>query len=150
MTIANKANLLIFVQMLVKERLDFIFVDITHLLRRDDNLVSVSIATFGRKLVDAVEVGDSVIEYTKLLQLVDSDYLARVMRQALVTLLYCGWSATTSLIRSEQAILLTGSLAALQDLHRGCRTNTLSYWVVGILSQRFKVSYLEARIKSGY
>lgn len=64
----------------MEEGLDFLFVDIAHLLRRNNNLIPVPISSVQREFVDAINVGDLMVVNAKLLQLFDGHLFARVVR----------------------------------------------------------------------
>jgi hypothetical protein len=84
---SNVADLLILVKMLIEEHFDLVLVDIAHLLRRDDDLVAVLVATLLCHLVHTIELGKTVIEDAQLLQSVDIDLAPRIVGQPLVTLI---------------------------------------------------------------
>jgi hypothetical protein len=86
LTPSNIANLLIFVQVLVEEHLDLVLVHITHLLGRDDDLVAVLVSSVGGQLVDAVDVGEVVVEHAQLAQLIRVESAAGIVRETLVAL----------------------------------------------------------------
>ena len=80
-------DLLVLVQMLVEEGLDLGLVHVTHLFRGHGDLVPVLIPPLRSELVDALELGDSLVDDTQLGERLDVDGRARVVREALVALL---------------------------------------------------------------
>lgn len=86
LTVEDVSNLLVFMKVLVEERLHFVFVDIAHFLWRDCDLVSVLVAPFFGNGVDIVYCRAAVVNYTKITQIVSVDHFSRIVILALVTL----------------------------------------------------------------
>lgn len=63
-SIDNVSDLLVFVQMLVEERLDFVFVHLAHRLGGDGDLVAVLVAPLAGELVNVLDGGASSVEDT--------------------------------------------------------------------------------------
>lgn len=84
--IEDISNLLIFMKMLVEEHFHLVLVDITHLLWRDCNFISVLVAALFGNCVDLVYRRTAIIQYTEIAQIVGIDEFPRVVIIALVTL----------------------------------------------------------------
>lgn len=61
LAVADVADLLVFMQVLVEEGLDLVLVDRPHLLWRDKDLVSVLVASFFRQFVHAGDFRNAVV-----------------------------------------------------------------------------------------
>ena len=61
LAVADVANLLVLVKVLVEEGLDLFLVDCAHLFRRDKDLVTVSVASFLGEFVHAIEFGYAIV-----------------------------------------------------------------------------------------
>ena len=86
LSVTNVSNLLVLMQMLREEHLDFVLVRITHLFRRDDDLVSVLVASLGCYGVHIVDVGAVVVVHAEGGEVGCVDWASGVVRSALVTL----------------------------------------------------------------
>ena len=68
--IQNVPDLLVLVQVLAKESLDFLFVNVAHLLRADSNLISVLVVARRSDLVNTSDFGNVMIDDAQLFQIV--------------------------------------------------------------------------------
>ena len=75
--------------MLCEERLDLVFVDGTHLLWGDSDLIPVPITPLASKLVHPLDIWEAVVDNAKRVQVIDTDCVARIVRQTLVALFIC-------------------------------------------------------------
>lgn len=72
--------------MLVKKLLNFAFIDIAHLLRRNYNLIAILVASRNRQLVDIFNIGVMKAVDPDFHQVFDVNRVPRIMRKTLVTL----------------------------------------------------------------
>lgn len=86
LTTADISNLLVFVQVLVEERLDFLLVHIAHLLGGHEDFVAVLVSSIRCKLIDVLEIREMVVMYSEAAKVFDADLFAGVMLEALVAL----------------------------------------------------------------
>lgn len=87
-TIANVPDLLVLVQVLVEELAHLRLVDGPHLLGRDDDLVPVLVAALRRQGVYALDIWEPEVKDADLFKLRDCHFLAGVVGEALVTLIF--------------------------------------------------------------
>jgi hypothetical protein len=80
------SNLFVFVKMLVEEHLHLHFIDVSHLLRRDCNFISVLVTSFSGNRVYIIYRRASIVDDTEVTQVTTIDGFPRVMVVALVTL----------------------------------------------------------------
>lgn len=119
----NVPDLLILVQMFVEEHLDLLLVGVTHLLGRDENLVTILIPALSCQLVNAIKVGKIMIKDAKFSQVINRDCATGVMRQALVALRaqwlrQRAWSTTSNLLPDSPASCRTYTPSFCDDLQR--------------------------------
>jgi hypothetical protein len=74
-------------EVLVEEHLDLLLVDLAHLLGGDGDDVAVLVASLGGELVDICNIRESVIENSKLGQVILGNLSTRVVKFALVNAL---------------------------------------------------------------
>lgn len=86
LSIANVPNLLVLMQMLTKERLHLLLVDVAHGLRRDADFVAVLVATFSGQGVDEVDGWAVAVEDADGLEVGLGDGATGVVGLALVAL----------------------------------------------------------------
>jgi hypothetical protein len=85
-TIQNITNLLILVQMLVEETLHLLFINVTHFLGRNGDLIPVLVVALLGKRLDFRVRADVMIDYAKVGEVGWVDRTPRVVGEALVTL----------------------------------------------------------------
>lgn len=81
------ANLLILMQMLGEEGLDFLLVDIAHRFRGHDNLVAVLVFALPRQLIDGFDRRAVAVEQAETAEMGHVDGAARVVGEALIALI---------------------------------------------------------------
>lgn len=87
LAVADVADLLVLVEMLVEEHADLALVNIAHLGRGHGDLVAVLIVPLASQRIHAGQFWDAVVQHAELPQLLLVDVLARVVWQALIALL---------------------------------------------------------------
>lgn len=84
--IPDVSDLLVLMQMLMKERFDLLLIDIPHLLWRHGNHIAVLVATLAGQPVNVGLVCEAIVEDTELLEIFGADVATRIVEFALVTL----------------------------------------------------------------
>jgi hypothetical protein len=85
--VADVADLLIFMEVLIKECFDLLLIDVTHSLWGDCDLVSILVSPLNRKSIHSLHTIKPIVVDAELGKVVGPNRTARVVRKSGITLL---------------------------------------------------------------